>query len=93
MKKQLILIAAAWLSFGSIIGPAQANEPWFDKWDHNHDNRWNWNEFRQAHYDYWRHHRDERRMTDAELRAEFNRMAGEHHTWVGPDDVRTWHHW
>jgi hypothetical protein len=93
MKKQLALVAAICLGLGSLAGPARADDPWFNKWDRDHDGHWTYGEFKKAHSDWWRHHKDERRMTDAELRAEFDRMAASHHGWVAPDDVRTWHHW
>ncbi len=93
MKKQLALLASLWLAFGSMTGPALADDPWFNKWDHNHDNHWNYNEFRSAYYNWCRHHHDEKRLSDRELQAEFDRMAASHRTWVAPDDVRTWRHW
>ena len=93
MKRQFTLIAMAWLAVGSLQVPALADDPWFDKWDHNHDGHWNYNEFQKAHSDYWRHHRDEKRLTDSELRAEWNRRAAAHHEWVEANEVRDFHHW
>ena len=93
MKKQFALIALGWFALGSLQTPALANDPWFDKWDHNHDGHWNYVEFKRAHDDYWRHHRDEKRWNDAELRAEWDRRAAAHHEWVAAEDMRDFHHW
>jgi hypothetical protein len=92
MKKYLLLLAAAFISLGSLQA-AQADDPWFNKYDHDHDGHWNWNEFQRAHNQYWKSHRDEKRMNDAELRAEFNRRAANHAHWVEANDVRDFHHW
>jgi hypothetical protein len=92
MKKYLALIALACVTLGGFQS-AQADDPWFNKWDHNHDGHWNYDEFRKAHEAYYRHHKDEKRWSDAELRAEFNRRAAAHAEWVAPEDVRDFHHW
>ena len=94
MKRQFTLIATALLTLGSLQGPAIADEPWFDKWDHNHDGHWDYNEFKRAHGNYWKHHKkDEHRLSEAELRTEWERRAAAHHTWVESKDVRDFHHW
>lgn len=93
MKKQLALLALSFLTLGSLQMPALADDAWFHKWDHDHDGHWTYNEFERAHHDYWKHHRDEKRLTDAELRAEWDHRAAAHHDWVGADDVRDFHHW
>ncbi|HEY9680546.1 MAG TPA: hypothetical protein V6C86_03045 [Oculatellaceae cyanobacterium] len=93
MKKQLALLALSFLTLGALQTPALADDPWFHKWDRDHDGHWTYNEFERAHHDYWKHHRDEKRLTDAELRAEWDRRAAAHHDWVGAEDVRDFHHW
>jgi len=70
---------------------AFADDVWFTKYDHNHDGRWDYNEFRKAHHDWARHHRAEKALTDAELRAQWDHYN--HDGWVRADDVRTWHAW
>jgi len=92
MKKQFALMATLWLVLANTQAPALADD-WFDKYDHNHDHHWDYNEFRTAHNTYWKGHRDEKRMDDAELRSEFNRRAGDHHDWVDNEGVRDFHHW
>ena len=93
MKRQFALIALAVIALGALHGPAIAGDPWFDRYDHNRDGHWDYNEFKKAHNDYWKHHRDERRWNDAELRAEWDRRAGGHPGWVEPGNVRDFHHW
>ena len=92
MKKAFGMLAASFVILGALQVPAMA-DPWFDRWDHNHDGHWTYNEFVRAHNDYWKHHRDEKRLNDAELRAEWDRRAAAHHEWVSAEDVRDFHHW
>lgn len=92
MKKQFAFLATLFVLLANAQAPAMA-EPWFDQYDHNHDQHWTWDEFRAAHNNYWKMHRDEKRMTDAELRAEFDRRAAEHHGWVDMEGARDFHHW
>jgi hypothetical protein len=90
MKKTLALACLAVLAIGTA---AQADDDWFNKYDHNHDGHWSYNEFKRAHSDYWRNHRDEKRMSEAELRAQFNNWEAQHKGWVERDQVREFHHW
>jgi hypothetical protein len=92
MKKYLLSLAAAFIALGSLQA-AQADDPWFNKWDRDHDNHWTYNEFKAAHNSYWKAHRDEKRLNEAELRAEFDRRAANHAKWVEANDVRDFHHW
>ena len=93
MKKQITLLMAAAIALGAFQSAALADDPWFNKWDHDHDGHWTWKEFRDAHHNWYRHHKGERRYSDAELRREFDRMAASHPGWVAPNDVRGWHQW
>ncbi len=92
MKKYLLLLAASFITLGSLQA-AQADDAWFNRWDRNHDGHWDYNEFRKAHYQYWKLHHDEKRLSDAELRAEFDRRAAAHARYVEANDVRDFHHW
>ena len=93
MKKRLASTATIWVAILSFLAPALADDPWFDKWDRDHDGHWNYEEFKRAHYDYWKHHQDEQHWKDAELRAEFNRRAAAHRQWVDAQEIRDFHHW
>jgi hypothetical protein len=90
MTKTIALACLAVLAFSTA---AKADDPWFDKYDHNHDGHWNYNEFKRAHYDWWKAHRNEKRISDAELRAQYNSWDTAHHGWVDRDQVREYHHW
>jgi hypothetical protein len=92
MKKQFALMATLWLVLANTQSPALADD-WFDKYDHDHDHHWDYKEFQSAHNNYWKAHHEEKRMNDAELRAEFDRRAAEHHGWVDNEGVRDFHHW
>lgn len=92
MKKSLASTATILVAMVSSTAPASA-QPWFDRWDRNHDHHWSYAEFRRAHYDYWAHHRAERHWKEAELRAEFNRRAAAHREWVDAHDMQDFHHW
>jgi hypothetical protein len=92
MKRQLVLAALTLLAVGAQTA-ARADDAWFNKYDHNHDGHWNYGEFKKAHYDYWKHHHDEKRWSDKELRAQWAQWDAEHHGYVTPEQVREFHHW
>jgi hypothetical protein len=93
MRKKYFLLAALALTLMNANTPARADDPWFHKWDHNHDNRWDWNEFRKAHYDWWKAHHEGPRLTDRQLREEFSRFDRDHDGYVKCEEVRDFHHW
>jgi Ca2+-binding EF-hand superfamily protein len=91
MKKQLALMALTLISVGSLQMPALA-DAWFDTWDHNHDGKWDYNEFRGANQEYWKAHH-EKVVADRELRNAYNRMDADHDGFVTVENVRTYHNW
>lgn len=93
MKRTLALLATTWMAVSALQLPANADDAWFNKYDRNHDGHWTYQEFRSAHTEYWKHHRQEQRLTDAELRAEFDRRASAHPGWVAREEVRDFHNW
>ena len=94
MKKQLALTALVVLALSGLVQTAaKADDVWFSRYDRDHDNHWSWTEFRNANNYWYRHHRHEARLSDAELRAKFDALDAEHHGWVSPDQVRTYHEW
>jgi hypothetical protein len=68
-------------------------DDWYERYDVDHDHHWSYNEFRDANLSYWKLHKDEKALKDAELRAEFDRMAAGHPEYVDVETVRTYHHW
>jgi len=92
MKKKVATIAALIISLGTLQG-AFADDAWFHGHDRDHDGHWTYEEFKRAHHEWYKQHPGERRYKEEELRAEFDRLSAEHHGWVGPDDVRSWHRW
>jgi Ca2+-binding EF-hand superfamily protein len=91
MKKQLALVALSMIALGSLQLPALA-DPWFDRWDHDHDGKWDYNEFKAANRDYWRAHH-EKVLADRELRAAYKHLDADHDGYVTVEDVKTYHHW
>ncbi len=93
MKKVFLAAMMAIASLSSVQLSAHADEQWFDRYDHDHDSHWNYNEFRKAHYDWYKHHHSEQRISDPELRHQFDGMAAGHPGWVEREQVRTYHNW
>jgi len=91
MKKQFALMALTLISLGSLQLPALA-DPWFDRWDRDHDGRWAYSDFQAANRAYWRAHH-EKAIADAELRAAYRKLDADHDGFVTVEDVRTYHHW
>jgi hypothetical protein len=92
MKRTLALAGLLCLTLSSIQLSVQASD-WFGRYDHNHDNHWDYNEFRNAHHDWARHHRNEAVVSDVELRSQFNGWDTGHRGYVERGDVQAFHHW
>jgi len=92
MKKTLALAGLLCLTLSSVQLAAQADD-WFGKYDRNHDNHWTYNEFANANHDWARRHRNEKRVTDAELRNQFNGWDTDHHGYVTREHVEHYHTW
>jgi len=92
MKKTLALAGLLCLTLNSLQLGAQARD-WYDRWDRDHDHHWNWEEFRDANHDWYAHHRAEKALTDAELRAQFDGWDTAHNGWITREHVATFHHW
>ena len=92
MKKALALAGLLCLTLNSVQLAAQADD-WYNKHDRNHDNHWDYNEFRNAHHDWARNHKKERRVSDSQLRNQFNNWDTDHHGYVTREHVATYHNW
>jgi len=93
MKKLLTAAALLTVAMGAFQLPALAADAWFDKYDHDHDGRWKYNDFVRAHHDWAKRHHDDKVITDRELKTRWHDLDKEHHGWVKADDVREFHHW
>jgi hypothetical protein len=92
MYKKSIAFAAL-LTLGMSLGASAADE-WFTRYDKDHDQRWTWHEFRDAHHNWCHnHHGAAGCWNDHELRQKFEAMAGANRTWVSADQVREFHSW
>lgn len=91
MKKQFALLALAALSSGLMQLPSFADDAWFTHYDRNHDGKWTYNDFRAAHMNYWKHHHDEKRWSEHEMKEHWNAL--QHDGCVTVDQVRELHHW
>lgn len=94
MKMQTVFVFAA-VCVASTFSSALADNDWFNKWDRNHDNRWTWQEFRNAHKDWARHHKREAEAcwTDKQLHEKWAMLDAEHHGWVTPEQAMQLHAW
>ena len=93
MKKVFLAAMMAVAALSSVQLSAHADDPWFDRYDRDHDGHWTYNDFKHAHYEWYKHHHNEQRITDAELRHQFDTMASTHPGWVEREQVRTFHNW
>jgi len=93
MKKTFAAVALATLTFGVLQQPVRADQDdWFNHHDRNHDQRWNYNEFKNANRQYYSHHHDDDdRWTNAQIRQHWD---GLHHGgYVTREQVNDLHHW
>jgi len=84
VNKKLVLAA---LIAGLLAQPAVLAGDWFDKYDHNHDHSWDWNEYYKARRDWEREHR-EKALSEEELRAEYERYDLDHNHRMGREEAR-----
>lgn len=80
------------LSLSAMALPVMA-EPWFDRYDHNHDGKWTYDDFSRAHREYVKKHHEEKRMSERALKEQWNKLDKDHHGWVREEQVRSFHHW
>jgi hypothetical protein len=66
---------------------------WFDRWDHNQDHHWSWQEYYAARRAWEREHREERRLSEAELRAEYAGLDGNHDHRLEREEAKAWGRW
>ena len=91
MKRQHALLSSMVLGIMA-ISPALA-DGWYEHHDHDHDGRWNYNEFRAANNNWYAHHAGEHRYNDRELRNQFNHYDADHDGFVTREQVQTFHTW
>ena len=89
MMKTFVLACLAVLT----LSTAAKADDWFDRYDRDHNKQWNYQEFKRAHNDYWKHHRNEERWNEAKLHSQFNTWASAHPGYVEREQVREFHHW
>ena len=94
MRRMIALAATIALAVITVNAPAKADEEdWFKRHDYDHDARWNYKEFRKAHYQWYKAHPNEARWNERRLHEEFNRCDLDHDGYVHCDEVRGVHHW
>lgn len=93
MRRIIALTAVLAMAVIAANAPAKADDEWFNRHDYNHDTRWNWKEFRRAHYQYVKEHPNEAHWNDRRLRQEFNHCDHDHDGYVHCDEVRRFHNW
>jgi hypothetical protein len=91
VKKTIAALALVAMSFGLVQQACLADSDWFDRHDRNHDQRWNYNEYKGAHSYYYKNHRDEPRWNNHEMRDHWNGLN--HDGYVTREQVHELHHW
>jgi Ca2+-binding EF-hand superfamily protein len=91
MKKEFSLLASLVLGL-AIISPAFADN-WFEHHDSDHDGRWNYNEFRDAHNNWYNAHHGARAYNDRDLRGQFRHYDHDHNGYVTQQEVQPFHRW
>jgi Ca2+-binding EF-hand superfamily protein len=87
MKKGIFLTSLVALSLASIQGPALADhDGWFNKYDRDHDGRWNYDEFcayQKAHH---------KHLSDREMREMYDRYDRDHDGYWRREEAHEYHH-
>jgi Ca2+-binding EF-hand superfamily protein len=91
MKRQFSLLASLVVGL-AMISPALA-DTWYEHHDGDHDGRWNYNEFRDAHNNWYNVHHEGRVYNDGDLHGQFKRLDRDHDGYVSQREVRTFHRW
>jgi hypothetical protein len=94
MKRRLTLLSAIFLALGATVQPSLAHDPWFDRWDHDHNGAWNYSEYAAAQRDWaYRHHYNP--WAEARMRAEFSHWDRDHNRALRAEEAAAWHshHW
>jgi hypothetical protein len=86
-------IAVAALIAAMLCQPNALALDWFDKCDHDHNHYWTWEEYRGARRAWERRHREEKRLSDAELRAEYERLDLDHDHRLSREEAKAWGRW
>jgi hypothetical protein len=96
MKKQLTTLCLFAMAFGALQLPATAFDfgvSVFNKYDHNHDGRWNYRDFNDANRYYYQTHPQAVIINNRDLRRDFNRLDTDNDGYVNVEEVRTYHTW
>jgi hypothetical protein len=92
MKKTIAAMALATLTFGVLQQPVKADQDdWFKRHDRNNDQRWNYNEFKNANRYYYKNHHDDNRWNNKEVREHWNGIHKD--GYVTREQVHELHHW
>ena len=91
MKKQFSLLTALALGL-MLVTPALADS-WYEHHDADHDGRWNYNEFRDAHNNWYNGHHQGRVYNDHDLQRQFNNRDRDRDGYVSRQEVQSFHHW
>ena len=93
MKIRIGALCLSIMAMSSLQLPSMGDDAWFNKYDRNHDGHWDYNEFQKAHTNWYHRHHEGPKVTSVELRKQFDSWDTDHHGWVTPDHVRSYHHW
>lgn len=91
MKRQFSLLASLVLGL-VMISPALADN-WYEGHDRDHDGRWNYNEFKDAHNNWYNAHHEGRVYNDRDLQHQFRHYDHDHDGYVSRQEIQTFHHW
>ena len=75
-----------------VISPALA-DGWYEHHDRDHDGRWSYNEFRDAHHNWYNDHHSGRVYNDRDLQRHFDRHDHDHDGYVSREEVQNFHRW
>ncbi len=89
---QLLALGLLASTLGVWQMPAQADEVYFDRHDHNHDGYWTNRDFHSANK-YYRHNHPEVVVTRRGSNADFVRLDRNHDGRLDRDEVHEYRHW
>jgi len=93
MNKRILFAGLVSLSILGVQGAALADhDDWHHRYDHDHDGKWDYNDFEKAQRDWERdHHRKE--LSEIELRNAYARYDRDHDGFWAPNEARKFHPW
>jgi len=92
MKTKLAIACLLGLSFGIAGTPANAFDISFGNYDRNHDNRWDRDEYYNAHKD-WHRHNDHKYLPKHEVYKRYKTYDRDGDGYLNEGEVREIHDW